>query len=133
MAAATRDRLLFLQQHRGDDHDRVSCCTCVWVQHRNHNHNHSLTLFSVTTTFATPMLTELTSMVAAPRPTMVVPEASSARPSAALAAMLFVVALTASTVGVLWSVVEGYVCVCDVLCVEGVSCLLLCCCRQRKQ
>lgn len=56
-------------------------------QLRNHNDN-SLTLFSVTTTFATPMLTELTSMVAAPRPTMVVPEASSARPSAALAAIL---------------------------------------------
>lgn len=47
-----------------------------------------LTLFSVTTTLAMPMLTELTSMVAAPRPTIVVPDASKARPNAALAAML---------------------------------------------
>jgi len=47
-----------------------------------------LTLFSVTTTLATPILTELTSIVAAPRPKMVVPDATNARPSAALAAML---------------------------------------------
>ena len=47
-----------------------------------------LTLFSVTTTFAMPMLTELTSMVAAPKPTMVVPDASRARPKAALAAIV---------------------------------------------
>jgi hypothetical protein len=43
------------------------------------------TLRCVTTTRATPMLTELTTMVAAPSPNMVAPDATSARPSVALA------------------------------------------------
>lgn len=54
-----------------------------------------LTLFSVTTTLATPIQTELTSIVAAPRPRMVVPDATSARPSAARAAMLLLLLLMA--------------------------------------
>jgi hypothetical protein len=72
------------------------------------------------------MLTELTSMVAAPRPTMVVPEASSARPIAALAAMMFVVLDQLPTRGaavsftvVVWMCCAG---------AGSVSCLLLRCC-----
>lgn len=43
------------------------------------------TFFSVTTTLATPMLMELTSSVAAPRPKNVAPDATNALPNAALA------------------------------------------------
>lgn len=44
-------------------------------------------MLCVTTTRATPMLTELTTIVAAPRPKMVAPDATSALPSAALPAI----------------------------------------------
>jgi hypothetical protein len=65
---------------------RIAACWFNWLTHALHS-THTHTLFCVMTTLATPMLTELTTIVAAPRPTIVPPDASSARPSAARAAI----------------------------------------------